>query len=42
MKKSFTTVGILCSFLAFSQTKKDSTEQKSIKEVKGEIYSQKR
>ena len=33
MKKSFTTVGILCSFLAFSQTKKDSTEQKSIKEV---------
>lgn len=33
MKKSFTTVGILCSFLAFSQTKKDSTEQKNIKEV---------
>ena len=33
MKKTLITVGMLCTIFTFSQTKKDSTKQKDIKEV---------
>lgn len=33
MKKIFVTSGMLCTILTLSQTKKDSTTQKEIKEV---------
>jgi hypothetical protein len=33
MRKTIISIGMLCSFISYAQTKKDSTQQKNINEV---------